>query len=67
MRVAAVLTGALDRRADTVIVRLELVRSADGAGLWKRQFVQTDRRRPDPADWIAASWWMRSVFRRGPW
>ena len=34
MRVAAVLTGALDRRADTVIVRLELVRSADGAGLW---------------------------------
>ena len=40
MRVAAVLTGALDRRADTVIVRLELVRSADGAGLWKRQFVR---------------------------
>ena len=40
MRVAAVLTGALERRADTVIVRLELVRSADGAGLWKRQFVR---------------------------
>ena len=30
----------LERRADTVIVRLELVRSADGAGLWKRQFVR---------------------------
>ena len=40
MRVAAVLTGTLERRADTVIVRLELVRSADGAGLWKRQFVR---------------------------
>jgi tetratricopeptide (TPR) repeat protein len=40
MRVAAVLTGTLDRRADTAIVRLELLRSADGAGLWKRQFVR---------------------------
>ena len=50
MRVAAVLTGALDRRADTVIVRLELVRSADGAGLWNGSSSETDRRRPDPAD-----------------
>jgi len=40
MHVAGVLTGTLERRADTVIVRLELVRSADGAGLWKRQFVR---------------------------
>ena len=40
MRVAAVLTGILERRADTAIVRLELLRSADGAGLWKRQFVR---------------------------
>ncbi len=40
MRVAAVLTGTLEHRAETVIVRLELVRSADGAGLWKRQFVR---------------------------
>ena len=40
MRVAAVLTGTLERRADTAIVRLELLRSADGAGLWKRQFVR---------------------------
>ena len=36
--------GALDRRADTVIVRLELLRSADGAGLWKRTV------RPEPID-----------------
>ena len=40
MHVAAVLTGALERRADSVRVRLELVRSADGAELWKRQFVR---------------------------
>jgi tetratricopeptide (TPR) repeat protein len=40
MRVAAVLTGTLERRADTAIVRLELLRSADGAELWKRQFVR---------------------------
>ena len=40
MRVAAVLTGTIERRADTAIVRLELLRSADGAGLWKRQFVR---------------------------
>ena len=40
MRVAAVLTGTLERRADSVIVRLELLRSADGAGLWRRQFVR---------------------------
>ncbi|HXW07674.1 MAG TPA: protein kinase [Vicinamibacterales bacterium] len=40
MRTAAVLAGTLERRAETVIVRLELVRSADGAGLWKRQFVR---------------------------
>jgi serine/threonine-protein kinase len=39
MRVAAVLTGTLERRADTVIVRLELLRSGDGARLWTRQFV----------------------------
>jgi TolB-like protein/Flp pilus assembly protein TadD len=40
MGVAAVLTGTLERRAETVIVRLELLRSADGAGLWSRQFVR---------------------------
>ena len=40
MHVAAVLTGALERRADSVTVRLTLVRSADGAELWKRQFLR---------------------------
>jgi eukaryotic-like serine/threonine-protein kinase len=40
MRVAAVLAGTLERRADSVIVRLELLRTADGAGLWRRQFVR---------------------------
>jgi TolB-like protein/tetratricopeptide (TPR) repeat protein len=40
MGVGAVLTGTVERRADTVIVRLELLRSADGTGLWQRQFVR---------------------------
>ena len=40
MGVAAVLTGVLERRAETLIVRLELLRSSDGAALWKRQFVR---------------------------
>jgi eukaryotic-like serine/threonine-protein kinase len=40
MQVDAVLTGTVDRRADTVVVRLELLRSSDGTGLWKRQFVR---------------------------
>jgi serine/threonine-protein kinase len=40
MQVAAVLTGTLERRAETVIVRLELLRSADSASLWGRQFVR---------------------------
>ena len=40
MQVDAVLTGTVDRRADAVVVRLELVRSADGAAMWKRQFVR---------------------------
>jgi serine/threonine-protein kinase len=40
MRVAAVLTGTIERRADTTSVRLELLRTADGGVLWKRQFVR---------------------------
>ena len=40
MHVDAVLTGTVDRRSDTVVVRLELLRSADGSALWKRQFVR---------------------------
>ena len=40
MQADAVLTGTVDRRADSVVVRLELLRSADGTGLWKRQFVR---------------------------
>ena len=40
MRVTAVLTGTLERNAETAIVRLELLRSADGTELWKRQFVR---------------------------
>ena len=40
MRVDAVLSGSLERRADTVIVRLELTRSDDGTGLWKGQFLR---------------------------
>ena len=40
MGVDAVLCGTLERRAGTVIVRLELMRIADGAELWKRQFVR---------------------------
>jgi len=38
MGVDAVLSGTLERRAGNVIVRLELMRIADGAELWKRQF-----------------------------
>ena len=40
MRVTAVLTGTLERKAETAIVRLALLRSADGTQLWKRQFVR---------------------------
>ena len=40
MRVDAVLAGTLQRRADSVIVRLDLLRSADGAAMWRRQFVR---------------------------
>ena len=40
MGVAAVLTGRLERHADSVIVRLALLQSADGVELWKRQFVR---------------------------
>ena len=40
MGVAAVLTGRLEHRADSVIVRLALLQSADGAELWTRQFVR---------------------------
>ena len=40
MRVAAVLTGTLERRADTITVRLELLRSADAVPLWKGHFVR---------------------------
>jgi len=40
MRVDAVLAGTLQRRADSVIVRLELLRSVDGAALWRGQFVR---------------------------
>lgn len=40
MRVTAVLTGTLERNAETAIVRLVLLRSADGIELWKRQFVR---------------------------
>jgi serine/threonine-protein kinase len=40
MGVAAVLTGTLERRADTVQVRVQLLQSADGADLWNRQFIR---------------------------
>jgi TolB-like protein/Flp pilus assembly protein TadD len=40
MKVDAVLTGTLDRRADSLLVRLQLLRSSDAATLWKRQFLR---------------------------
>jgi len=40
MQVGAVLVGTLEHLDATSVVRLELLRSADGAGLWKRQFIR---------------------------
>ena len=40
MKVDVVLTGSLDRRADSLVVRVQLLRSADAAPLWKRQFLR---------------------------
>ncbi len=40
MGVAAILTGTLERRDDTVVVRLDLLRSVDGSTLWGRTFIR---------------------------